>query len=1619
VFLALAPIDGRKGFNGLYTLVKETLQQEPTSGFLFVFLNKRRNRLKILTYDGSGLWLLTNPTPGRGGGAGPALGMPAWGVSEPTMAIWLTDTPLSYRPSRGEPMSLQLLYKGTPDTNLIAETKLTNIFSFGTNWFSPWKAYLRDIDGAGGFYYYNGLGGTISITNGGIPDYRTLITCSTNSGYTILTYPSGAQDLFGQLSVGADGHLRWFLSEHKDPHGDTTLFFYSTINGALCLTQIYDPDSKLTTLAYTNLNGYEVVTSVSDPCGHTASLAYDQSGASGSLANLTNIIDAVGLSNNITYKNGQAAALLTPYGTTTFAVLSSPPAVHVNELGLRDHLYVYIDSDGSGLVTNSLSAYAPSTLPYSNTLDTADSDQRDSFHWGPRQFAFLSPDFVSALNGETPVFNTTLLYATNYLHARLRHWLMTTNAGVAVLGQTLSLERNPSPDGVTPGEITWYDYAGKPNGNPEVEGTMRLPQMIAWKLPNGDKRFVRSERNLIGNATNKVETYTGAGSTVAVRTNTMTYAANNIDLLVLTNAAGIQASSNAFNAHHQVVTNFDALNQMTRYTYDGSQRLTFVQTPAGLTTSNYYGADGHLAQTIDLEIGRSNSFTWNNGLVYSQTDARGLTTTNTWDALNRLVKTLYPDGSYVTNVYTNLDLVKRIDRMGLTNRYDYNGFRQVIHSFDALNRSNNYSYCDCGTLSSVTDPLGATTTYAYDLAGRRTQTAGPDGYTVTLNYDLLGRVTNSTDSAGASATNWFNNQGLTIAVSNAFGCVQVTTYDIRDRATTNVDANGVSVSMTYDDLDRVLSRSYPDTGVESFGYSARGLAAHTSQLNFTNYYFYDAGGRKTSELNANQEGTQFQYTPAGDMTNLTDAQLQTTTWKFDQYGRATNKVDNLGTNLFIYAYDLNGWLTNRTSAAKGSTTYRYDAVGNLTNVVYPVSSNLVMAYDGMNRLTNLVDGVGTTHYAYDGAGQPLSEGGLWQDDTVSYTYKNRLIASVTVLAPNAASWAQTFAYDTARRLTNTTSPAGAFGYGFDSTRHQQVGVLNLPNGAYITNAYDSVARLLSTILKNSTNGALNSHSYAYNAANQRAGQTNTAGDYRIFGYDPSGQLTNFTAMEPGGVTNRLQEQLSYTYDIVGNLYYRVNNGLVETFTVNSLNELNSVYHSGYLTVAGSTTSLATNVTVNGANAALYVDNTFAKDGVGYVDGTNTFTAIAKDSYGRADTNTSVAYFPYSASFTYDANGNMLSDGTRNFAYDDENQLISVWTTNAWRSDFFYDGMLRLRIRREFAWASSTWVLTSETRYIYFGKLVIQERNAYNLPGITYTRGWDLSGSLQGAGGIDGLLARTDLRLFAIGDPAAHSYYHTDGKGNVTCMVNASQAVVASYRYDPFGNTISQSGTLADVNVYRFSSKESHIASGLCYYLHRFYDPTLGRWVNRDPEGQTDSPNEYVFALNSPLTFIDPFGDEVRRLPLDKFDPGDNRNRSGQFNRGCIGLCSWYQSEGCGDPQVYPENAPKTKCFSTKSQADSYQCSKDTTPFVFCKQGNWKDDKPPKPGRDGRVPNDSIGNIDGHFNYISCIVGKYVWMNWSLKIGMPMPTVIIGDDPPNAGGDYPNEIWCVTCKCKSK
>jgi len=177
--------------------------------------------------------------------------------------------------------------------------------------------------------------------------------------------------------------------------------------------------------------------------------------------------------------------------------------------------------------------------------------------------------------------------------------------------------------------------------------------------------------------------------------------------------------------------------------------------------------------------------------------------------------------------------------------------------------------------------------------------------------------------------------------------------------------------------------------------------------------------------------------------------------------------------------------------------------------------------------------------------------------------------------------------------------------------------------------------------------------------------------------------------------------------------------------------------------------------------------------------------------------------------------------------------------------------------------SAGWQQTSEVHYVYDGNVVLQERDANNWPTVSYTRGQDLSGTFEGAGGIGGLLARTDMALWVLGTglgaASPHAYYHCDGNGNITCLINTNQGVAARYLYDPFGNILSQSGQLADANLYRFSGKETHVNSGIAYYLYRFYDPNLQRWLNRDPAGERAGYNLYVCVLNNPIGCIDALG----------------------------------------------------------------------------------------------------------------------------------------------------------------
>jgi len=158
----------------------------------------------------------------------------------------------------------------------------------------------------------------------------------------------------------------------------------------------------------------------------------------------------------------------------------------------------------------------------------------------------------------------------------------------------------------------------------------------------------------------------------------------------------------------------------------------------------------------------------------------------------------------------------------------------------------------------------------------------------------------------------------------------------------------------------------------------------------------------------------------------------------------------------------------------------------------------------------------------------------------------------------------------------------------------------------------------------------------------------------------------------------------------------------------------------------------------------------------------------------------------------------------------------------------------------------------------------------------------------------------------------HFYYHADANGNVTALLSTNQQIAARYLYDPFGNTLSASGPLADVNLYRFSSKELHAASGLIYYLYRFYDANLQRWPNRDPFSDFGSfvnlgievlsvsadLNLFQFVRNEPNCSVDPWG-----LVWVTYGPDDTKDDSTFVCNGKGGLrpklCPDDDNKDCG------------------------------------------------------------------------------------------------------------------------
>ena len=99
------------------------------------------------------------------------------------------------------------------------------------------------------------------------------------------------------------------------------------------------------------------------------------------------------------------------------------------------------------------------------------------------------------------------------------------------------------------------------------------------------------------------------------------------------------------------------------------------------------------------------------------------------------------------------------------------------------------------------------------------------------------------------------------------------------------------------------------------------------------------------------------------------------------------------------------------------------------------------------------------------------------------------------------------------------------------------------------------------------------------------------------------------------------------------------------------------------------------------------------------------------------------------------------------------------------------------------------------------------------------------------------------------------YYHQDGLGSVVMITDGNAAVTGTQRFDAWGNQVASTGT---VPQYGYTGRELD-ETGLVYYRARYYDPTIGRFVKRDPVGLKGGINRYAYGLNNPVRFTDPSG----------------------------------------------------------------------------------------------------------------------------------------------------------------
>jgi len=304
-----------------------------------------------------------------------------------------------------------------------------------------------------------------------------------------------------------------------------------------------------------------------------------------------------------------------------------------------------------------------------------------------------------------------------------------------------------------------------------------------------------------------------------------------------------------------------------------------------------------------------------------------------------------------------------------------------------------------------------------------------------------------------------------------------------------------------------------------------------------------------------------------------------------------------------------------------------------------------------------------------------------------------------------------------------------------------------------------------------------------------------------YAYDDAHRLTSIT---------QGTSVVGFTYDDANRrsaLTYP--NGIVATYGYDAADQLTSlVYANGATTLGdlGYTYDLAGNRTA--------VTGSWAR--------TNLPEALGSATYDAANRILTWAGQAYS----YDANGNLASDGLTSYTWNARNQLTGL--SGGASASFAYDGTGRRRGRT---------IGSVPTYFLHDGINAVQELTSGGIPSVN-------------------ILGFGNSETFTRVDATGADTLLTDALGSTIELADASGNVKTHYTFEPFGATTT-SGALT-TNPAQFTGREND-GLGLYFYRARFYDPARQRFVSADLLDGSTGENLYVYALNQPTMLTDPLG----------------------------------------------------------------------------------------------------------------------------------------------------------------